>query len=370
MSSPTTTAAVPAVELTGIGKSFGKEVAVRDVSLAVAPGELISLLGASGSGKSTLLRLVAGFERPTTGSIRLAGRDVSSLSPADREIGMVFQNYALFPHLTVAKNVEYGLRMRGWKGARRSERVAEMLERMRLEKFGSRLPSQLSGGQQQRVAIARALAYSPSLMLMDEPLGALDKALKQDLLLEIRRVHREFNTTILYVTHDREEALTLSDRVALMQDSRLVTCEPVQDLYLRPPTAFAASFFSGSNLIPVTIAARGSEIIGTIGGLDRPVNENALAVDGPALAVVSPREIRLHASVDDWSLPARVIDVVFLGDDVQVKAELVGSGLGHVTVTALVAHSAAVGLSAGAEVVLGVGATSARFVPDSIGAHR
>src|SRR5699024_2647664 len=183
--------------------------------------------GPSGSGKSTLLKLLAGFEPATSGSVVFDGEDITMLSPAERECGMVFQNYALFPHLTVAANIEYGLKIRRWDKARRSARIEEMLELVGLTGYGERRPSELSGGQQQRVAIARALAYSPPLLLMDEPLGALDKALKQELLAEIRRVHREFSTTIFYVTHDREEALTLADRVALMSESPLVDCSPV-----------------------------------------------------------------------------------------------------------------------------------------------
>ncbi len=298
----------PAVRLDRVSRLFGSEYAVQDVSLDVAQGELICLLGASGSGKTTLLRMIAGFDSPTSGRILLGDRDVSRLAPSRREIGMVFQNYALFPTLTVEKNVEYGLRMRGWSPRDRAARVAEMLERMHLSKFAKRRPSQLSGGQQQRVAIARALAYSPQLMLMDEPLGALDKALKQDMLREIREVHREFGTTILYVTHDREEALTLADRVAIMRNSRLVTCTPVTDLFHAPPTAYAAEFFTGANLIPV----------------DRLPGAGEGRTGDALVASVRPRDLALGAPRDGWSLAGTVADSIFLGDDASLTIDLDG----------------------------------------------
>lgn len=311
----------PAVRLEQVSRVFGSEYAVRDVSLDVAAGELICLLGASGSGKTTLLRMIAGFDAPTSGRILLGDRDVSRLAPADREIGMVFQNYALFPTLTVEKNVEYGLKMRGWKAKDRAARVEELLERMRLTGFARRRPHQLSGGQQQRVAIARALAYSPKLVLMDEPLGALDKALKQDMLAEIRQVHREFGATILYVTHDREEALTLADRVAIMRDSRLVTCTPVADLFLDPPTAYAAEFFTGANLLE----------LGRLPGLSDAVGR---------VASVRPRDVRIGVAKDGWTLSGTVIDTVFLGDDASLTIDADGQLLvAHVPVAQAGGHT-------------------------------
>jgi putative spermidine/putrescine transport system ATP-binding protein len=325
---PSTTAratTAPAVELRGLGKTFGAVTALADVDLTVAQGELVSLLGASGSGKSTLLRLIAGFDTPTSGDIHLGGRLVSSLSPAQRDIGMVFQNYALFPHLSVRRNVEYGLKMRGWTRARRAERVGEMLERMRLADYGNRLPRELSGGQQQRVAIARALAFSPRLLLMDEPLGALDKALKENLLEEIRRVHREFGTTILYVTHDREEALVLSDRIALMDAARLQVCAPVQSLYLNPPTAFAARFTSGATILPLDgstlqIADRDASTI-TIafaaGHLRLPCAASAMDL---ALAV-RPTGWRLAAETTGM-VSGTVVESVFLGETTRLRVDL------------------------------------------------
>ena len=320
-------APVPAVEIEGLCRSFGTVKALDNVNLTIRKGELVSLLGASGSGKSTLLRQIAGFDTPTSGTIRLGGRDVTRLSPAQRDIGMVFQNYALFPHLSVRKNIEYGLKMRGWDAARRQARAAEMLGRMRLADFGDRLPAELSGGQQQRVAIARSLAFSPSLLLMDEPLGALDKALKEDMLEEIRRVHQEFGTTIVYVTHDREEALVLSDRIALMDQAQLKICAPVEDLYLRPPTAFAASFISGSCVLEpsaeLQLTPADGGVAATITGSPTVLagTGNTGSLDGFGLAV-RPSGFSVDAAGAPGAFTAEVIESVFLGDQVRIIARL------------------------------------------------
>jgi ABC-type spermidine/putrescine transport systems, ATPase components len=319
--SASTQTQTPAVELRGLGKTFGSVTALEDVSLSIAKGELVSLLGASGSGKSTLLRLIAGFDTPTSGRVILGGTDVSRVSPAGRGIGMVFQNYALFPHLSVRRNIEYGLRMRGWRRLRRRERADEMLARMRLDAYGDRLPRELSGGQQQRVAIARALAFSPELLLMDEPLGALDKALKEDLLEEIRRVHREFATTIVYVTHDREEALVLSDRIALMDAARLQVCEPVEELFLRPPSAFAARFISGANIFPfhdgpfALLHVDGDRAV--VGAAGCTFDAHASGSSPEALAV-RPAGFRLVPPATA-AITGTLTELVFLGDEVRLR---------------------------------------------------
>lgn len=360
---PTTPGArAVAVDIRGLTKTYGPVRAVSDVDLTVQEGELIALLGASGSGKTTLLRMLAGFETVSAGSIALFGRDVSRLSPADREIGMVFQNYALMPHLTVRRNVEYGLRMRGWSRADRHDRVTEMLARMRLEALGDRLPRQLSGGQQQRVAIARALAYSPKLLLMDEPMGALDKALKQELLTEIRRVHREFSTTIFYVTHDRDEALTLADRVALMSDSRLVDCSPVQEMYLRPRTRLAAEFFAGAALFPVRVEPEGEAASAVTLGTDTHVLSGA-APGGRALLAVRPRDLVLGGVTQGWSLPGVVEDTVFLGDDIRVTVRLADLEDAPV-VTVLAPLRTGLAVERGQHVEVGVDPASAHLVAD------
>ena len=325
----------------------------------MAQGELICLLGGSGSGKTTLLRLIAGFDSPSAGQIRLHGVDVSTLSPADREIGMVFQNYALFPHLTVARNIEYGLRMRGWHRGERATRVAEMVARMRLTGLEDRLPRQLSGGQQQRVAIARALAYSPQLLLMDEPLGALDKALKASLLQEIRRVHREFATTIIYVTHDQEEALILADRVVVLRESRMIACAPVRELYQYPPSGEVAQFFSAANLLPVTVtgdgAGRRAEVSGG-GGHTVAIPPGLAAAD--LVAAVRPADVRVGRTDTDWTLVAEVVDTVFLGDDLQVRMELDDG-----TAITAVQSASQDPQPIGSKIALGLSAEAVRIIP-------
>jgi ABC-type Fe3+/spermidine/putrescine transport system ATPase subunit len=257
----------PVLEVEGVGKRYGDATAVREVSLTVPEGELLTLLGPSGSGKTTLLKLVAGFTDITSGRILLRGRDISELSPAERGIGMVFQNYALFPHMTVQDNVGYGLKMLKRPAAERERRVAEMLDLVGLPQMGQRLPRELSGGQQQRVALARALAFGPSLLLMDEPLGALDRELRERMMVEIRRIHQEVGVTALYVTHDREEALTLSDRIAIMRDGVLEGVGTPAELLTVPPSRFIASFFGGHTILP---ARRGASGTGTVEWRRRP----------------------------------------------------------------------------------------------------
>ncbi len=337
----------PALRFVDVRKSYGSVDAVKEVTLDIEEGELICLLGSSGSGKTTLLRLVAGFEQPSAGRVLIAGRDVSRLSPADRGIGMVFQNYALFPHLTARKNIEYGLKMRGWGSEKRRIRAQEMIERMRLDGLGDRLPRELSGGQQQRVAIARALAYEPDILLMDEPMGALDKALKRDLLQEVRRVHREFKTTILYVTHDQEEALTLADRVAVMRDSRLIACERVEDLYRKPTTGYLASFFAGANQLD------SSSVLGRALGL-APGQDDVVAC-------VRPRDLLVDDDSAEFAEPARVLDLVFLGEETDVVLALESAP--DRRLKALVPTWKVRDIEVGGTVSLGVNAGSAQILP-------
>ena len=222
------------LEIVGLTKRFGGGTAVDAVDLSADAGEFVTLLGASGSGKTTLLRMIAGFEEPTAGRILLDGVDITKTPVHRREIGMVFQSYALFPHLTVAKNLEFPLRMHRAPKAERRRRVEEVLALLRLEGFGGRLPSQLSGGQQQRVALGRAIVGRPRLLLMDEPLGALDRRLRETMQLEITRLSRELGLTVVNVTHDQEEAFTMSDRIALLNQGRLVQYSAPEALYLDP----------------------------------------------------------------------------------------------------------------------------------------
>lgn len=285
-----------ALSLKSLIKRFRSVVAVDDVSIEVGVGEFVALLGPSGSGKTTMLRLLAGFDLPSAGQIVIEGRDVSGLPPAERNIGMVFQHYALFPHMSIRRNIEYGLRMHGWAPADRKARVDELLAMVRLEAVGDRMPHQLSGGQQQRIAIARALAYSPSILLMDEPLGALDRALRIEMAEEIRRIHRTLGTTFIYVTHDRDEAMTLADRVLIMHGGKIEADDSPETLFQRPPTAFVAGFFSGMNVVPA--ADLGITTSRTVG--------------------ISPGSIRftqpdsLHIALE-----ATILDRLFLGEKIQ-----------------------------------------------------
>jgi putative spermidine/putrescine transport system ATP-binding protein len=242
----------PDVRLVGVRKSYGNVVAVDGVDLEIASGEFFTLLGPSGSGKTTTLRLIAGFERPDAGLIELAGRDVTRRPPYVRDVNTVFQDYALFPHMTVGENVAYGLRVKGVPRAERRKRVDEILEVVRLPGLGDRKPAQLSGGQRQRVALARALVNHPQVLLLDEPLGALDLKLRQEMQTELKRIQRavsEVGITFVYVTHDQEEALTMSDRLAVFNEGRIEQIGTPEAVYERPDNAFVAGFVGASNVL-------------------------------------------------------------------------------------------------------------------------
>src|SRR3984957_14760723 len=256
-----------AVILSALEKNYGNVGAVRGVSLDIRSGEFLTLLGPSGSGKTTTLLMIAGFEVPTVGDIAIDGQSVVVLPPHKRNIGMVFQNYALFPHMTVAENIGFPLKQRGVDRATRARQVAESLDLVRLPGYQSRYPRQLSGGQQQRVALARAIVFRPRLLLMDEPLGALDKQLRESLQLEMRRLHADLSITFIYVTHDQEEALTMSDRVAVMNDGLIAQVGSPEDLYDRPCDRFVASFIGESNFFPcVVLGIEDDMVIAESGG--------------------------------------------------------------------------------------------------------
>ena len=245
-----------ALTLSAISAHYGTTQVLENLSLSVGEGELVSLLGASGCGKTTTLRLVAGFLQPTSGTITLGGRDLTRLPPHQRDIGLVFQNYALFPHLSVADNVGFGLKQRGIPGADRSKRVIAMLERVGLAHLADRLPAALSGGQKQRVALARALVIEPPLLMFDEPLSNLDAKLRIDMRVEIRQLQRANGTTSVYVTHDQEEAFSISDRVAIMHAGRIMQLDTPERLYQRPANAFVARFVGFENLIAMNVVER------------------------------------------------------------------------------------------------------------------
>ncbi len=244
MSAPETVA----IRLSKLTKTFGGVAAVDGVDLDVAAGEFFSMLGPSGSGKTTVLRLIAGFESPTSGTVSLFGADVTAKAPFDRDVNTVFQDYALFPHMSVIDNVAYGLRVRGVAKQERRERAREALERVRLGSFSDRKPSQLSGGQRQRVALARATVVEPKVLLLDEPLGALDLKLREQMQVELKEIQRDLGITFIFVTHDQEEALTLSDRIAVFSEGKIVQLGTPSEIYEQPRNAFVADFVGTSNV--------------------------------------------------------------------------------------------------------------------------
>jgi spermidine/putrescine ABC transporter ATP-binding subunit len=253
------------VTLSNLEKTYDRASAapkaVDGVSLDIRSGEFLTMLGPSGSGKTTTLMMIAGFETPTAGDIAIDGKSVVAMPPYRRNIGMVFQNYALFPHLTVEENVGFPLKQRGVPKPERARLVAEALELVHLPGYGARYPRQLSGGQQQRVAVARAVVFKPRLLLMDEPLGALDKQLRENLQLEMRRLHADLGITFIYVTHDQEEALTMSDRIAVMNDGKVAQVGTPEDLYDRPENRFVAGFIGESNFLPAIVRGVENDVV-------------------------------------------------------------------------------------------------------------
>jgi len=303
-----------AVEFADLHRHFGSVRGLDGLTLAIEPGELVCLLGPSGCGKTTALRIVAGLDHPTSGEVRVGGRDVTGVPTNKRDMGMVFQAYSLFPHLSAADNVAFGLKLRGVGGAERRKRAHEMLELVGLSAHADRYPHQLSGGQQQRVALARALAFRPLVLLLDEPLSALDAKVRVQLRDEIRRVQLEVGTTTLFVTHDQEEALAISDRVGVMNAGRLEQLAPPAELYAAPSSRFVAEFVGLTNRIPAT-AREGRAVL--LGGQDVPLLPGSIAGDGVAL--VRPEAISLEA---DEQGPATVVDMSFRGPITQVRCQL------------------------------------------------
>ena len=303
------------VSLEGLEKRFGGAAVVAGIDLEIAAGEFYSLLGPSGCGKTTTLRMIAGFEQPDAGRIRLGGADITALPPERRDMGMVFQNYALFPHRTVAENVGFGLRMRRTPKPDIVRRVRAALEMVRMTGLEDRRPSQLSGGQQQRVALARAIVVDPAVLLCDEPLGALDKKLRQQMQFELKSLHRRLGLTLVYVTHDQEEALTMSDRIGVMRAGRIVQSGPPSDIYDRPVDRFVADFIGDTNILSGT-ASGGSLTLP--GGWHSPLPGPA---NGPVSIALRPERVRLVAP-GDGLVDAVVEEANFLGDAVLLKLSL------------------------------------------------
>ena len=322
------------VRLVEVVKKFGEAVAVDHINLEVRDGEFFSLLGPSGCGKTTTLRMIGGFEQPTSGLIELNGEDVTWLPPFRRNVNTVFQNYALFPHLTIFENVAFGLRRKGVKGSEIKSRVSEMLDLVELPGFEARKPTQISGGQAQRVALARALINRPAVLLLDEPLGALDLKLRKQMQVELKRIQQEVGITFIYVTHDQEEAMTMSDRIAVMNKGRYEQLGDPEMLYERPTTRFVASFLGVSNLLPATVTGRdgahGSVALADGSNIRVPAGliNGATKVD----LGIRPEKIRLHESdavppAGHNRLAGIVRDASYLGVSTQYQVEAGGGML-------------------------------------------
>ncbi|MEI7443756.1 MAG: ABC transporter ATP-binding protein [Burkholderiales bacterium] len=320
------------VRLEGIRHRYGDAFAVEDVDLAIGAGELVALLGPSGCGKSTLLRIVAGLLRQTEGAVRIGGDVVDALPPNERGAGIVFQSYALFPHMAVEANVGYGLRARGAPKAEIAATVDRMLAMVRMEAFRGRFPRELSGGQQQRVALARTLAVSPRVLLLDEPFAALDKNLRLDMQIEIRRIQRELGVTTVLVTHDQEEAMSMADRIAVMSSGRVEQFDVPEAVYDAPSSLFVATFVGTANLLPGRLAARdgGWTLEADGGGAISLPRAAPCSREGAAVLAVRPEHLELGPPAAD-ALPARVAMTLPLGPTRVCELELDGGGTLKVT---------------------------------------
>ena len=325
------------IQIRGVDKSFGRFQALSAIELDVARGEFMALLGASGCGKSTLLRMIAGFETPSGGQIMIDGRDMAAVPPHRRPVNMVFQSYALFPHMSVADNIAFGLRQDGVARRAVAERVAEMLALIQLEDFAQRRPHQLSGGQMQRVALARALARRPAVLLLDEPLSALDRKLRERTRDELVALQRRLGTTFVMVTHDQEEALAMADRVAVMHEGRIAQVGRPDEIYERPASRYVADFVGDINLFDGRIlACESGRVAVEVGGARVVVAGDAAPAIGEAVTVaVRPEKIRLGWSAlgDGWNCgTARVRQVAFRGETRLVTLETEGGGVMRVVV--------------------------------------
>ncbi|WP_244624134.1 MULTISPECIES: ABC transporter ATP-binding protein [unclassified Bosea (in: a-proteobacteria)] len=318
------------IRFENVSKAFGTAKVVDALDLHVRQGEFVSLLGPSGSGKTTLLMMLAGFEAPTGGAIHVDGKRVERLPPYKRDMGVVFQNYALFPHMTVAENIAFPLKMRGVGKAEREARVTRALDLVQLGHLQDRKPAQLSGGQQQRIALSRSIVYEPKVVLMDEPLSALDKQLREHMQLEIRELHRKLGLTVIFVTHDQGEALTMSDRVAVLNRGKIEQLDTPAGLYDRPRTRFVAEFIGETNLLAGTVSAR-TDGVATValanGGSVSCTAPDGFAAGSPALVSIRPE--MLHLGNDPAALnalPVTVEDDVYHGDHVRVHLSCQGQG--------------------------------------------
>nr|WP_111298734.1 ABC transporter ATP-binding protein [Paracoccus saliphilus] len=315
-----------------VQKSYdGQSLVVKDLNLSIGKGEFLTMLGPSGSGKTTCLMMLAGFETATNGEIRLDGRPINQVPPHKRGIGMVFQNYALFPHMTVGENLSFPLEVRGMSSADRSARVARALDMVQMGKFANRRPAQLSGGQQQRIALARALVFDPELVLMDEPLGALDKQLREHMQFEIKHLHEELGITVVYVTHDQGEALTMSDRIAVFNDGRIQQLAPPAELYERPGNSFVASFIGENNALPGTIEQlEGDKALVRLddGGVIDATAVNIREKGQRTTVSIRPERVEFKPEMmppGAHTIEAQVLEVIYMGDILRARLRVAGS---------------------------------------------
>ena len=319
-----------AVRFEKVQKSYDGEImVVKDLNLDVAPGEFLTMLGPSGSGKSTCLMMLAGFEPATNGEIYLNDKAINSVPPNKRGIGMVFQNYALFPHMSVAENLAFPLKVRGISGADIDKKVKRALGMVELGAFGNRRPAQLSGGQQQRVAVARALVFEPDLILMDEPLGALDKQLREQMQYEIKHIHENLGVTVVYVTHDQTEALTMSDRVAVFEDGRIQQLSPPDELYESPQNSFVAQFIGENNKLSGKVTAINVKVCEVL--LDDGTSVKSEAVNVSAIGdrtTISLRPERVEVEPEltmDNMLSGKISEILYLGDHLRIVMDVAGN---------------------------------------------
>ncbi|MFK3677630.1 ABC transporter ATP-binding protein [Microbacterium sp. NPDC090218] len=316
-----TPTATGAVRIDRVTKRYGAAVAVDDLTLDVRPGEFLSLLGPSGCGKTTTLRMIAGFEYPDAGDISISGRSVLNLPPYRREVNTVFQAYALFPHLSVAENVAYGLQQRGVPKAEQRTRVSEALDMVQLRSFADRKPTQLSGGQQQRIALSRALINRPSVLLLDEPLAALDRQLREEMQLELKLLQARLGTTFVFVTHDQAEALSMSDRIAVMRAGRIEQLDAPAAIYAEPASAYVASFIGQQNFVHGTVRPDGDAVDTAIGAISGRWGGERVAAGQPAVAAIRPEYVRLEQG-EGAGVRGRVLGVSHLGETLQVAVRI------------------------------------------------
>jgi putative spermidine/putrescine transport system ATP-binding protein len=321
----------PMVRFDNVQKSYdGETLVVKNLNLDIAKGEFVTMLGPSGSGKTTTLMMLAGFEPATNGEIYLNGRPINNVPPHKRGIGMVFQNYALFPHMSVAENLAFPLSVRGMSKAEQEERVKKVLEMVELPQMGGRRPAQLSGGQQQRVAVARALVFEPDLVLMDEPLGALDKQLREQMQYEIKHIHQSLGVTVVYVTHDQSEALTMSDRVAVFEDGIIQQLSTPEELYERPKNSFVAQFIGENNKLRGTVQEVGRDQIATVkldsGDVVRALAVNVKGKGERTLLSIRPERVTIapNKGKNTIVLPGRVEELIYLGDHIRTRMSVAG----------------------------------------------